>query len=205
MSTSENIEATTPESHSNIEVAANEEISLTTQEAQTPHIEITPEDTTTEAPVYVAKNFDIDIDFDNYSVSEKRAESIRYLIQQVKGKTWLASLKDWIDAEGQDYYPYGEQTEMGETPSKRIAWESGHALETLEIINDGVDTEIKIDGKRYISLQKLPKGDELLLSQFNPDYTEKFLALENELHANLKIFLKAKADKQKAFQERFKK
>lgn len=202
MSTSENIE-TTLETVETSEVVENNTENLT--ESLATQADTPTEAVAEEAPVYVTKNFDIDIDFENYSVSEKRAESIRHLIQQVKNKTWLTSLKDWIDAEGQAYYPYGEQTEMGEAPSKRIAWESGHSLETLEIINDGVDTEIRIEGKRYLSLQKLPKGEEILLSQFNPDYTDKFLALEEELHTNLKVFLKTKSDKQKAFQERFKK
>lgn len=164
-----------------------------------PEIENEPEE------IYLSKTYDLDIDFDTFSVTEKRAASIRKLLSDVKAKTWMASLKDWVDAEGQAYYPYGEQTEMGETPSKRIAWEAGHALEVLELINDGVDTEVKIEGKRYLCLQKLPKGDELLLSHFNPEFTSKFISLEAELHANLKVFLKAKSDKQKAFQERFKK
>lgn len=164
-----------------------------------------PAETIEPPPAYSVKTFDIDVDFDTYEVTEKRAASIRALLTDVKAKTWLASLKDWVDAEGQVYYPYGEQTEMGEAPSKRIAWEGDHALASLEVINDGVDTELRIEGKRYLSLQKLPKGDELLLSHFNPEFTEKFAALETELHANLKVFLKAKADKQKAFQEKFKK
>ncbi len=151
------------------------------------------------------KVFDLDVDFENYSVTEKRANLIRDQLTAIKAKAWLASLCDWISAEGQVYYPYGEQTQMGEAPQKRIAWEPEHALHTLEVIYDGLDTELRIEGKKFLSLQKLPKGDEILLSHYNPSLTSKFNTLEVELHANLKVFTKAKADKQKAFQERFKK
>lgn len=181
---------------------------VTTEVEAAAEVESAPTEVITAAEVeavQIAKTFDLDIDFDNYNVAEERANKIRGLLSEVKAKTWMASLKDWVEAEGQTYYPFGEQTEMGVTPAKRIAWESGHVLETLELINDGVDTEIKIENKRYLCLQKLPKGDEILLSHFNPDHTPKFTALEAELHAHLKVFLKAKADKQKAFQERFKK
>ncbi len=196
------------DAESNVKVAENFEESTNEEEgaaveASAPDVENKIENEPEE--IYLTKTYDLDIDFDTFSVSEKRAASIRKLLSDVKAKTWMASLKDWVDAEGQVYYPYGEQTEMGETPSKRIAWEAGHVLENLELINDGVDTEVKIDGKRYLCLQKLPKGDELLLSHFNPEFTSKFISLEPELHANLKVFLKAKSDKQKAFQERFKK
>jgi hypothetical protein len=193
-----------------IDLAVADEVAATdtTEQSATeesPAVEATAEETKEAAPAYTPKTFDIDIDFDSYTVSEKRAESIRALLVNIKEKTWLASLKDWVEAEGQAHYPYGEQTEMGEAPGKRIAWEAEHTLQQLEIINDGVDTEIRIEGKRYVSLQKLPKGDELLLSHFNPEMSTKFAEIEVELHANLKVFLKAKADKQKAFQEKFKK
>lgn len=210
MSTEEmNMIETSPEQQ--VETPVTENLDLSTEEtplemtSSEETVEVTQEAADETVPVYTPKTFDIDIDFDNFTVSEKRADSIRALLANVKSKTWLASIKDWVDAEGQAYYPYGEQTEMGQVPSKRIAWEASHVLETLELINEGVDTEIRIEGKRYLALQKLPKGDELLMSQFNPELSQKFSDLEAELHANLKVFLKAKADKQKAFQEKFKK
>lgn len=203
MSTLENIKI-----ENNLEnidnVPCTEETTLVSETPAEACIE-TEETKSAMAPEYTPKTFDIDIDFDNFTVSEKRADSIRALLANVKAKAWLSSIKDWVDAEGQVYYPYGEQTEMGQVPSKRIAWEAGHPLEALELINEGVDTEIRIGTKRYLSLQKLPKGDELLLSQFNPDLSLKFSEIEAELHSHLKVFLKAKADKQKAFQEKFKK
>lgn len=206
--TPESIETSTTEQNTehvveNAAIYSDESMETSLSEVAT--IENATETTQEEVPAYSVKTFDIDVDFDTYTVSEKRADSIRAMLSNVKAKTWLSSLRDWIEAEGQAYYPYGEQTEMGETPCKRIAWEEGHPLATLEVINDGVDTEIRIEGKRYLSLQKLPKGDELLLSNFNPDLTSKFSEFETELHSHLKVFLKVKADKQKAFQEKFKK
>ncbi|MEZ4815240.1 MAG: hypothetical protein R3A80_08570 [Bdellovibrionota bacterium] len=207
--TTETINETTPMVTEEVHTEATTEHVEAQQEAETQETQ-TEESTPTEfteqnQSEHIAKTFDLDLDFENFTVPEERATAIRNLMSDIKAKTWMATLKDWVAAEGQVYYPFGEQTEMGETPAKRIHWEAGHALETLELINDGVDTEIKIEGKKYLTLQKLPKGDEILLSQFNPEFTSKFKALETELHASLKVFLKAKAEKTKAFQERFKK
>ena len=57
----------------------------------------------------------------------------------------------------------------------------------------------------FFSLQNLPKGDELLISHYNPEVAENFANLENELHENIKVYLKAKSERTKAFQDRFKK
>ena len=154
--------------------------------------------------------FDIEIDFENYTVPEDRAAAIRQEISQIKDKSWIASLSDWIMAEGQIYTPFGEQAELGGNqdlapPIKRIAWEEGHVLSSLEIIYDSIETEIKIGGKAFFAFQKLPKGDEILVSRYNTDLLNDFNALETELYENLKVFLKVKTDKSKAFQERFKK
>jgi hypothetical protein len=155
------------------------------------------------------KKFDIEIDFENYTVPEERALEIRAEVAAIKTKSWLANLSDWVAAVGSVYLPYGEQAalpgaEIG-TPQKRIAWEEGHVLKDLEIICDDIESEVRIGGQKFVSLQRLPKGEDFIVSHYNTELLLKFNELETELHEQLKTYLKAKSEKQKAFQDRFKK
>jgi hypothetical protein len=148
------------------------------------------------------ENFAIDIDFETYEVPAPKAETLRNDLAILKKITWLHDLFAWVKEKGDDYQN-SEQNELIEaTFAKRLKWEDNHVLSSLELILEASDLEIIISRKKFAILQQLPKGEEILVSYYNPLEKENFETLQGFLQNELKVFSKAKAERNKLIQEK---
>ena len=148
------------------------------------------------------QNFAIDIDFETYEVPAPKAETLRNDLAILKKITWLHDLFGWVKEKGDDYQN-SEQNELIEaTFAKRLKWEDNHVLSSLELILEASDLEIIISRKKFAILQQLPKGEEILVSYYNAQEKENFEALHGFLQNELKVFSKAKAERNKLIQEK---
>ena len=148
------------------------------------------------------QNFAIDIDFETYEVPAPKAETLRNDLAILKKITWLHDLFAWVKEKGDDYQN-SEQNELIEaTFAKRLKWEDNHVLSSLELILEASDLEIIISRKKFAILQQLPKGEEILVSYYNPLEKENFETLQGFLQNELKLFSKAKAERNKLIQEK---
>jgi hypothetical protein len=148
------------------------------------------------------ENFAIDIDFETYEVPAPKAETLRNDLLTLKKITWLHDLFAWVKEKGEDYQN-SEQSELIEaTFAKRLKWEDNHVLSSLELILEASDLEILISRKKFAILQQLPKGEEVLVSYYNAQEKENFEALQGFLQNELKLFSKAKAERNKLIQEK---
>jgi hypothetical protein len=148
------------------------------------------------------ENFAIDIDFETYEVPAPKAETLRNDLAILKKITWLHDLFAWVKEKGDDYQN-SEQNELIEaTFAKRLKWEDNHVLSSLELILEASDLEIIISRKKFAILQQLPKGEEILVSYYNPLEKENFETLQGFLQNELKLFSKAKAERNKLIQEK---
>jgi hypothetical protein len=148
------------------------------------------------------QNFAIDIDFETYEVPAPKAETLRNDLAILKKITWLHDLFGWVKEKGDDYQN-SEQNELIEaTFAKRLKWEDNHVLSSLELVLEASDLEIIISRKKFAILQQLPKGEEILVSYYNAQEKENFEALQGFLQNELKVFSKAKAERNKLIQEK---
>ena len=154
------------------------------------------EETTTQ------ENFAIDIDFETYEVPAPKAETLRNDLLTLKKITWLHDLFAWVKEKGEDYQNSDQSELIEATFAKRLRWEDNHVLCNLELILEASDLEIFISRKKFAILQQLPKGEEVLVSYYNAQEKENFEALQGFLQNELKLFSKAKADRNKLIQEK---
>jgi hypothetical protein len=182
------------------EITTQEENVPTTDAKENPSIE----------PQYA-----VDIDFETYEVPQEKAHRIREELALLKNKSSLGDLFDWVQSAGEFYYPDKEKNSDGGAsqeeliaegdPVKRVKWDESSPLANLVIYHDGIECEIHIKEKKFCAFQKLPKANEILISHFESTLMPDFLNFEEELSKDLKAYAKAKAEKAKAFQEKFNK
>lgn len=159
--------------------------------------------TPVEVAPAVVIDYSLDIDFETYVVPEDRAGLIREQIKTFKEKAWLQDAFDWVKAVGENFNPHADAGELlseNSAQKLRLSNESGEHF--VELILDGSDLEIRPNSESFLICQKLPKGDELLISFFAPECLDAYTRIENLLHSEVRAFTKGKSEKSKLIQEK---
>lgn len=181
----------------------------------------------TESKEEIFEPYSLEIDFENYTVPEKRAQHIRDQVTALKQKSWLSDAFEWVNNVGEEFDPEAAEAVATESKSsslfsdrkakrvsiKKLLENSSTSSEssevstepvilTSEFILEGTELVLKIENRNFLVCQKLPKGDEILISHYNNEQLETFTLCEDLYQSAIKGYTKSKAEKNKLIQEK---
>ena len=152
-------------------------------------------------------NTHLDVDFENFSLSDERAHTIRNNIEKIKHTTWVEDLKTLVTEKGAE-----ERLDDGSddflpgivADSKPRVYRSDK-FNDLRVTLYGTELRVKHGDTMLLEVAFLPKDKEFVLYYVNDEKWSELSDVFDVLLDEMKIAKKLKAERAAAFKAKFSK